>query len=205
MSYGEGNAILRLGWEFNGTWYPWAVTEPIRRGELRRVLPRHRDHHAPRPGDVVPVRVEPDVGADTEAAQDAYPGDAYVDYVGLDLYDQVWGIPLDPNLAWPRYVTEANGLKWLSSFAAAHHKPVVIPEWGVTIRSDGHGLGDDPLFVAKMATWISTHDVAFTSYFDVRRLRRPARHPRPRLLPVPGALQAVVRGPRARPRRLHGG
>ena len=23
---GEGDAILRLGWEFNGTWYPWSVT-----------------------------------------------------------------------------------------------------------------------------------------------------------------------------------
>ena len=49
----------------------------------------------------------------------------------------------------------------------AHDKPVVIPEWAVTIRSDGHGLGDDPLYVAKMAQWIATHDVAFTSYFDV--------------------------------------
>ena len=87
--------------------------------------------------------------------------------MGLDLYDQVWGIPLDPKLAWARYVTEANGLAWLSSFASAHEKRMVIPEWGVTIRADGHGLGDDPLFVADIATWISTHDVAFTSYFDV--------------------------------------
>jgi len=70
-------------------------------------------------------------------------------------------------LAWPTYVSEANGLQWLSSFAAAHHKPAVIPEWGVTLRSDGHGLGDDPLFVAEMAQWIASHDVAFTSYFDL--------------------------------------
>ena len=79
----------------------------------------------------------------------------------------MWGIPLDPGLAWPRYVTEVDGLQWLASFAPAHHKPAVIPEWGLTIRSDGHGLGDDPFYVAKMAQWISTHDVAFTSYFDV--------------------------------------
>ena len=109
----------------------------------------------------------PTSGPEPEAARTPIPGNAYVDYVGLDLYDQVWGIPLDPTLAWPRYVTEPDGLQWLASFASAHHKPAVIPEWGVTIRSDGHGLGDDPLFVAKMAQWISTHDVAFTSYFDV--------------------------------------
>ncbi len=79
----------------------------------------------------------------------------------------MWGIPLVPSLAWPRHVTEANGLQWLASFAHEHNKPVAIPEWAVTIRSDGHGLGDDPLYVGKMAQWIATHDVAFTSYFDV--------------------------------------
>ena len=135
----------------------------------------------------------PTSGSSPEPPRTPIPGDAYVDYVGLDLYDQVWGVPLDPRLAWPRYVTEANGLRWLSSFASAHHKPAAIPEWGVTIRSDGHGLGDDPLFVAKMAQWISTHDVAFTSYFDVDAPDGAPRPPGPRLLPVPGGLRAVLR------------
>ncbi len=167
VSYREGNAILRLGWEFNGNWYPWAVNNRSDASNFaayfRAIVTTMRSV----PGTSFQFVWNPTSGPTSEPAQDAYPGDAYVDYVGLDLYDQVWGIPLDPDLAWPRYVTEANGLSWLSSFAAAHHKPVVIPEWGVTIRSDGHGLGDDPLYVAKMAKWISTHHVAFTSYFDV--------------------------------------
>jgi hypothetical protein len=109
----------------------------------------------------------PTSGSTPEAVANSYPGNASVDYVGLDLYDQAWGIPLSPVVAWPTYVAEANGLEWLSSFAAAHHKAAVIPEWGLTIRSDGHGLGDDPLFVAEMAQWIAGHDVAFTSFFDL--------------------------------------
>ena len=36
----------------------------------------------------------------------------------------------------------------------------------MTIRSDGHGLRDDPLYISHMALWISTHNVAFTSYFE---------------------------------------
>jgi hypothetical protein len=166
-SYGDGNAILRLGWEFNGTWYEWSVTDDADAADFASYF-RHIVAAMRRvPGTSFRFVWNPTSGSSPEAAQSAYPGDASVDYVGLDLYDQVWDIPLSPVLAWPTYVSEANGLRWLSSFAATHHTPAVIPEWGVTIRSDGHGLGDDPLFVAEMAQWISTHDVAFTSYFDI--------------------------------------
>ena len=27
-SYGLGNSIIRLGWEFNGNWYPWTASNP---------------------------------------------------------------------------------------------------------------------------------------------------------------------------------
>jgi hypothetical protein len=45
-------------------------------------------------------------------------------------------------------------------------KPVVFPEWGLADRSDGHGMGDDPVFIQQMAGWISSHDVAFDMYFN---------------------------------------
>ena len=167
VHYGEGNAVLRIGWEFNGTWYPWAVTDQTAAAHFAAFFRNIVTTMRIVPGATFRFVWNPTSGPEPEDAQNAYPGDAYVDYVGLDLYDQVWGIPLDPGLAWPRYLTEPNGLRWLSTFAAAHHKPAVIPEWGVTIRSDGHGLGDDPFYVAKMAQWVSTHDVAFTSYFAV--------------------------------------
>ena len=165
VHYGEGNAILRLGWEFNGTWYPWAATDQTAAAHFAAFFRNIVTTMRIVPGAAFRFVWNPTAGPEPEPAQNAYPGDAYVDYVGLDLYDQVWGIPQDPGLAWPRYLTEPNGLRWLSSFATAHHKPAVIAEWGVTIRSDGHGLGDDPYYVAKMAQWVSTHDVAFTSYF----------------------------------------
>ncbi len=167
VHYGEGNAILRLGWEFNGTWYPWSVTDQTAAANFAAFFRNIVTTMRIVPGAAFRFVWNPTAGSEPEPAENAYPGDAYVDYVGLDLYDQVWGIPQDPGLAWPRYLTEPNGLRWLASFATAHDKPAVIPEWGVTIRSDGHGLGDDPYYVAKMAQWVSTHDVAFTSYFAV--------------------------------------
>ncbi len=167
VHYHEGDAVLRLGWEFNGTWYPWSVTDATDAADyaafFRAVVITMRAV----PGTDFRFVWNPTSGPEPEPAQNAYPGDGYVDYIGLDLYDQVWGIPQVPALAWPRYLTEADGLQWLASFAHEHGKPVAIPEWAVTIRADGHGLGDDPLYVGKMAQWIATHDVAFTSYFDV--------------------------------------
>ncbi|HUY21058.1 MAG TPA: glycosyl hydrolase [Acidimicrobiales bacterium] len=163
--YGQGDAIVRLGWEFNAPWYPWGVANTAGAADyaayFRHVVTAMRSV----PGTSFRFVWNATPGPSPFDLAAAYPGDGYVDFVGLDLYDQIWGMPQDPNLVWSHFLTEANGLRWLSSFADAHHKAAVIPEWGVTIRSDGHGLGDDPLFVARMAGWVTTHDVAFTSYF----------------------------------------
>ena len=38
----------------------------------------------------------------------------------------------------------------------------------MTIRSDGHGLGDDPYYVNQMTDWMknSANNVIYESYFD---------------------------------------
>ena len=43
VNVGEGNAYLRLGWEFNGTWYKWRVKNAKGGRPLRRVLQEHCD------------------------------------------------------------------------------------------------------------------------------------------------------------------
>ena len=82
---------------------------------------------------------------------EAYPGNAYVDYVGTDVYDNFWGKPFTPAAAWVHQLTEQWGLDWLSAFAVEHDKPIAIPEWSDEYRTDGHGLGDDPSFIDNMA------------------------------------------------------
>ena len=100
----------------------------------------------------------------------AYPGSAYVDFIGTDVYDQAWGpnnstVP-DPAVRWNGYVTQQNGLDWVASFAAQQGKPISIPEWGLSIRTDGHGGGDNAYFVQHMHDWIVGHNVAFQMYFE---------------------------------------
>jgi hypothetical protein len=106
----------------------------------------------------------------------AYPGDAYVNYVTFDFYDQSWdgscGIAYNgsnfsatqENCLWSR---DFNGLlSKLTTFASAHSKPVGIGEFGVINRSDGHGGGDDPTFISNFSTWLKANNVAWASYFN---------------------------------------
>jgi len=166
---GEGGAYLRLGWEFNGNWFKWSVRNA--RGALRYAAYFRDIVDAMRsvPGQSFKFVWNPNGGGShgrPYAASDAYPGNAYVNYIGTDLYDESWVSPLTPANAWTGQLQATWGLDWLAAFAAAHGKPIVFPEWGVAIRSDGHGLGDDPYFVNEFADWITTHDVAWTNVFS---------------------------------------
>ena len=167
VSAGFGSSYIRIGWEFNGSWYPWGVrTNDDARAfaaYFRRVVTTMR---AVAPG----LRFDwnPSVGVwPTFDLADAYPGDAYVDDIGLDVYDQSWIADYrDPQARWADLVGQTYGLAWQRDFARAHGKPVSFPEWGVTLRPDGHGGGDDPYYVEQMASWIAASRTAYAVYFD---------------------------------------
>jgi Glycosyl hydrolase family 26 len=79
------------------------------------------------------------------SAQAYYPGDAYVDVVGNDLYDQGFKAEWDA----------AEAL-----YRAHPSKPYAFPEWGLW------GI-DDPAFVERMARFVRTHRrVELIAYFD---------------------------------------
>ncbi|MCU1495351.1 MAG: hypothetical protein JWO62_3115 [Acidimicrobiaceae bacterium] len=95
-----------------------------------------------------------------------YPGNAYVDIVGIDNYDAS-GVrslpPISSPKRWQLLASEKLGLYALERFARAHGKPLSIPEWGTVSTSQG---GDDGTYVADMGTFIARHDVAYESWFD---------------------------------------
>jgi hypothetical protein len=164
---GEGGAILRLGWEFNGNWYPWSVQSTGDAANFVTFWQQIVTTMRAVPGENFQFLWNP--SADTPTSYDpsaAYPGDAYVDYVGTDAYDEFYGSPFTPSAAWANQLSQQWGLDWLASFAAAHNKPIAIPEWSVAIRYDDAGLGDDPLYVNNMHAWFLTHNVAFADIFS---------------------------------------
>ena len=135
---GHPDAILRIGWEFNGDWEPWAAEKDPSNyvAYFRRIVslmrsvdgqhfkfewcPNHRRH-------------------DIDASA-VYPGDDVVDIIGMDVYDEIWNSSQSNATArFDTYMNEPFGLKWHQEFARTHGKPTAFSEWGTGTRPDGHG------------------------------------------------------------------
>lgn len=161
----QPNAMIRIGWEFNGNWYRWSAAQDPASfvTYYQRIVTAMRSV----PGQEFKFIWNPSLGQQAIGADLVYPGDAYVDYIGMDVYNQSWR-PQDTNpaLRWEGLVTQAYGLDWLSTFAQQHGKPITLPEWGTGTRPDGHGGGDDPLFITNMANWIKVNGVIAHGYWD---------------------------------------
>ncbi|HTZ08842.1 MAG TPA: IPT/TIG domain-containing protein, partial [Acidimicrobiales bacterium] len=167
VSAGLGNAILRLGWEFNGTWYAWSVASATDAANFaaywRQIVTTMRAAEGAdftffwNPNGPSPTSYSP---------SQAYPGNAYVDYVGTDDYDNYWGTPFTPQAGWANQLSQQWGFNWLASFAAQNDKPMAIAEWSDEYDDTGNGFGDDPSFIDNMANWFVANDVAFTDVFS---------------------------------------
>jgi Glycosyl hydrolase family 26 len=174
VAAGLGNAWIRVGHELNGTWYRWsAQKDPASYAEYYRHIVDAMRSVA---GQSFRFDWNVAVGGDLHMdATKAYPGDAYVDAIGEDVYDQKWKDGgASPEDRWAHLVepagSTAQGLEFWAQFAKAHNKPLSFAEWGLvgkgsTMAQGGAG-GDDPSFIDHMHQWFGTHDTAFEVYFD---------------------------------------
>jgi hypothetical protein len=108
-----------------------------------------------------------------------YPGNGYVDIIGMDVYDIGWVVYPGARAEFQSILTRRWGLDWLAKFARQKGKPIAIPEWGlgwgtsapnsgiVTNAPGTTSGGDDPTFINDMATWIADHNVVNATFFDV--------------------------------------
>lgn len=165
VAKGAGDAVLRLGWEFTGSWYRWsAIKEPETFAAYWRQIVRTMRAV---PGAAFRFDWCPNAGWSAFSVERAYPGDDVVDFIGLDVYDQGWATGWeDPVQRWNEILNGPYGLQWHRRFAAEHGKPMTYPEWGMVIRPDGHGGGDNPHYVERMYEWIRANDVAYHMYFE---------------------------------------
>ena len=165
VSAGYGGATIRLGPEFNGGWFPWAAAKDPQSFVLywRQIVATMRSV----PGAAFKFDWCSNWGKQQIGPDLVYPGDDVVDIIGMDVYNSWWGeADRDPQHRWLTFKTASYGLYWLSAFATQHGKPMSFPEWGTGTRPDGHGGGDDPVFVTGMANFIYLNRVAYSNYFD---------------------------------------
>ena len=173
VSNGAGNIVIRLGVEANGDWEDdyvgrtasemnaWATCYDNEVAAMRAVS-----------GANFLFVWNPNVCVDDLPLSEWYPGNSYVDIIGVDAYDiDCWTLRSVSQEGWTPYFTDraANpqggsdfpSLAGLEAFAAANGKPMSFPEWGL-IR----GWPDDPSYVAGMAQMFNQDNFSFESYFD---------------------------------------
>ena len=178
VSEGLGDSYIRLGWEFNGNWYPWQAGGAGSTTNFINYWNAIAQTMKNVPGENFKFVWNPALGGQTVDAKLYYPGSTNVDYIGPDVYDDYTGFyPWNTSTAVTiqqaqersiaTILTETNGLMAMRDFAAQNGKPLVIPEWGLHDTSVG-GM-DNPFFVQALAAFMAdpTNNVAWQSYYDV--------------------------------------
>jgi hypothetical protein len=161
VAAGFSSTIIRIGWEFNGNWQPWDASKdpPSFVAYFQRMVNLLRAV----PGQRFLIEWCPNIGTGSINPETVYPGDAYVDIIGIDIYDNHWNSTDElPAVRWSNLVNEPNGLQWQLTFAAAHNKRVSIPEWACC----GNNSGDDPYFIQQMYTWLIQNNYLYADYYD---------------------------------------
>lgn len=178
---GRPDTILRLGWGPNDLQHEWHVASnadgTANATDLqdwlacfRRVVDAVRSTD---PEVQIDWTFNP-IGGARFATFDpylTYPGDDYVDYVGIELFDMY--PPIRTQADWDATCNSLTGLCTLFDFARAHGKRVGIAEWGVVscdqgVRPSDQIGGDNPFFVERVfKTFAANADaLAYEAYFE---------------------------------------
>jgi hypothetical protein len=162
--------LVRWGHEFNGNWYPWGIANNNADPSLYVRAYRHV-HDLVRAAGARNVQwvwafnngSSPDTAYNDPAA--AYPGHAYVDWVGIDGYNWGFGPSWDPAADHWTTFDATFAAAYAKSRAVAPGKPVMIGEFAST--EDG---GDKAQWLKDMDATLRSGaypDLRLLTYFDV--------------------------------------
>jgi uncharacterized membrane protein YgcG len=137
---GQPDAIIRPMWEMNqGSWYPLWNENAMSAAAYKATWIAMVEAFRSVPG--TDFKFDYDINAGTgnnvngRSNFDSYPGNAYVDYIGEDIYDNT-----DSVASAQAEITE------MTNFAQVMGLPWSLPEWGM------NGPNDDPAFVNMIST-----------------------------------------------------
>jgi hypothetical protein len=162
VSAGLQNSVIRLGSEANGTWEgdfvgnttqeqsAWASCFDNEVTALRQATGEH-----------FLIDWNPNACTENIPYANYYPGNAYVDIMGLDFYDVDCDLPTTA-VSYAQLSNEDDGFSTFEAFANAKGKPMSFPEWGLTTSP----AGDDPAYINGVASTVNNGDFAFQEYFD---------------------------------------
>jgi hypothetical protein len=165
----NAKTVLRFAWEANGNWYSWSIVNSggasaFIAGWDRAVTDMRAGAGSKASNIVFDYSLSNlDDKGQGDPLTATYPGDKYVDVIGIDAYDQ-WQVTTSPTVP-----GKAAFLNRTYDFAKAHGKWMSIDEWGLHHTGDGSPEGgDNPNYISAMYTWIKAHKdiLAWESYFQ---------------------------------------
>ena len=164
---GLSDTIINLGREMNGPWYEWSESRAPQSEPDAYILAWRQIVTSMRSVPGQHFKFLWTAYMNPTSVAESWPGSAYVDYIGTDIFDWYGGPDdtyphtatgaLDHEEKWQQILTaEPGGLNWTAEFSQATGKPIIIPEWGLDFHS--FGGKDDPLFITNMMAWMKAHD-----------------------------------------------
>ena len=162
VNAGLGNSVIRLASEANGPWsMDFVGTSTQEQGLWATCFANEVTGLRQATGEHFLVDWGINSCTDNIPYANYYPGNAYVDIMGIDQYDIDCHSPNTP-VTFSQLASEPYGLASFEAFAAAQGKPLSLPEWGLASSP----AGDDPGFVNGIASMVNSGDFAFQEYFD---------------------------------------
>ncbi len=151
---------IRTGWEFN---FHWASPTAYAIGQEQDYVDTFRNFVTSfrSVSDRFVFEWSPNIGTEgSMRIEDAYPGNEYVDVIGMDVY---WNINYsniqDPVEAWNHMLTQPYGLNWLTAFAEQQGKPIGISEWGVNADNSAP-------YLEAFRQWFEDNNVIYQNYWE---------------------------------------
>jgi hypothetical protein len=171
-SSGRANSVLVLGSEFNGDWQTYSAFKPhVYKAAFRHVVKLLRRISPKFVIDWTGNAIDNQSGHNPFRSD--YPGNRYVDVIGVDAYAYAESKITGPR-SFARWASLPFGVKAWARFARNHHKKFSIPEWGLTSSTSqwgsptALGSGDVPAYVKGMYRLMRTMGprLAFEDYFN---------------------------------------
>lgn len=199
---GRPKLVMRLGWESNGNWFCWATTGRLDPNKGKSYNADLFKSAYRRVHDLVNTEAGADLvwsyginsggsGGPVSNAITAYPGDAYVDIVETDVYDNseaYWNKNLCANGVCPDWTSETpwnqarneklNSMNQVVNASVWSSKPLAVGEWGVWTSTEGSndtivapGGGDNTRWIQAMYDWqsnlVQSGRFVYGAYFDI--------------------------------------
>lgn len=155
----DPEGIIRTGHEMQGNWYDWGWGV----GGTPQEYAQCFQHIVTVMRTVGPkLKFDWNPGLGSWAGHDAvetYPGDAYVDIVSLDTYEDKQWVKGTPEERWQHFLTaDGRGLTFWNDFAIKHGKPLAFNEWASNY--------DDGEYVTRMAEWMKGKNIHHQMYWN---------------------------------------